>query len=186
MLNADLWIRSDNAILLFVCFKVFDQELDALEIETVQKETIHPRKSYKMNSSCADILLFASYKWNVSRPSLLADSKYVFFVLKIPFNPKIPLVSFQQKLIHMSLCEMWASAVLCSSRDVMDSTTTQKYWIDIQLRWGDYDSHDIERYARAKFLDYTTDNMSIYPSPTGVLIAIDLAYNLHRLAYLFL
>lgn len=58
----------------------------------------------------------------------------------------------------------------------MDSTTTQKYWIDIQLRWGDYDSHDIERYARAKFLDYTTDNMSIYPSPTGVLIAIDLAY----------
>lgn len=61
----------------FPCFgsQVFDQELDALEIETVQKETIHPRKSYKMNSSCADILLFASYKWNVSRPSLLADSK---------------------------------------------------------------------------------------------------------------
>lgn len=61
------------------CFQVFDQELDALEIETVQKETIHPRKSYKMNSSCADILLFASYKWNVSRPSLLADSKYDFW-----------------------------------------------------------------------------------------------------------
>ena len=61
----------------------------------------------------------------------------------------------------------------------MDNTTTQKYWVDIQLRWGDYDSHDVERYARAKFLDYTTDNMSIYPSPTGVLIAIDLAYNLH-------
>lgn len=55
--------------------QVFDQELDALEIETVQKETIHPRKSYKMNSSCADVLLFAAYKWNVSRPSLLADSK---------------------------------------------------------------------------------------------------------------
>jgi len=28
-------------------------------------------------------------------------------------------------------------------------------------------------------LDYTTDNMSLYPSPTGVLIAVDLAYNLH-------
>jgi hypothetical protein len=35
--------------------------------------------------------------------------------------------------------------------------------------WGDFDSHDIERYTRAKFLDYTTDNMSIYPSPTGVM-----------------
>ena len=45
--------------------QVFDQELDQLEIETVQKETIHPRKSYKMNSSCADILLFAAYKWQV-------------------------------------------------------------------------------------------------------------------------
>ncbi len=64
-------------------------------------------------------------------------------------------------------------------RDTMDGSTTQKYWLDIQLRWGDYDSHDVERYARAKFLDYTTDNMSIYPSPTGTLIAIDLAYNLH-------
>lgn len=65
----------------------------------------------------------------------------------------------------------------------MDSTTTQKYWLDIQLRWGDYDSHDIERYTRAKYLDYTTDNMSIYPSPTGVLIGLDLAYNLHRYAF---
>ena len=51
-----------------------------------------------------------------------------------------------------------------------------------QLRWGDYDSHDIERYTRAKFLDYTTDNMSIYPSPHGAMVGIDLAYNLHRCA----
>lgn len=55
-----------------------------------------------------------------------------------------------------------------------------KYWLDVQLRWGDYDSHDIERYVRAKFLDYTTDNMSIYPSPYGCMVGIDLAYNLHR------
>ena len=32
-------------------------------------------KPYQINSSCADILLFAAYKWNASRPSLLADSK---------------------------------------------------------------------------------------------------------------
>lgn len=59
--------------------QVFDQELDALEIETVQKETIHPRKSYKMNSSCADILLFAAYKWSMSKPSLMADQNDVRF-----------------------------------------------------------------------------------------------------------
>ncbi len=106
---------------------MFDQELDALEIETVQKETIHPRKSYKMNSSCADILLFAAYKWTMSKPSLMADQN-----------------------------------------DMFDQKPSNKYWIDVQLRWGDYDSHDVERYTRAKFLDYTTDNMSIYPSPTGM------------------
>jgi hypothetical protein len=33
--------------------------------------------------------------------------------------------------------------------------------------------------VRAKFLDYTTDNMSIYPSPTGLMVGIDLCYNLH-------
>lgn len=113
-------------------------ELESLDIESVQKETIHPRKSYKMNSSCADILLFSQFKWQTSKPSLLHELK-----------------------------------------DQFDGTTTTKYWIDVQLRWGDYDSHDIERYARAKFLDYTGDNMSIYPSPTGCLLAIDLAYNLH-------
>ena len=47
------------------------------------------------------------------------------------------------------------------------------------LSWGDYDSHDIERYCLAKFLDYTTDNMSLYPSPTGILMGVDLAYNIH-------
>ncbi|KAJ9091014.1 Pre-mRNA-processing-splicing factor 8, partial [Naganishia friedmannii] len=99
--------------------QVLDQEMEALMIESVSKETIHPRKSYKMNS-------------------LLADA-----------------------------------------RDVFEGITSNKYWIDVQLRFGDFDSHDFERYSRAKFLDYTSDSMSIYPSPTGVLITIDLAYSLH-------
>ncbi|KAF9286076.1 Pre-mRNA-processing-splicing factor 8 [Mortierella alpina] len=135
--RAHLWQKIHESLTMDMC-QVLDQELEALQIETVQKETIHPRKSYKMNSSCADILLFGSYKWKVSRPSLLTDS-----------------------------------------RDNTDGATTQKFWIDIQLRWGDFDSHDIERYTRAKFLDYTTDNMSIYPSPTGVMIGVDLAYSLY-------
>ena len=40
--------------------------------------------------------------------------------------------------------------------DVLDGTTSNKYWIDVQLRWGDFDTHDIERYTRAKFLDYVS------------------------------
>ncbi|KAI1122906.1 pre-mRNA processing splicing factor 8 [Nemania abortiva] len=135
--RAHLWQKIHESVVMDFC-QVFDQELEALGIETVQKETIHPRKSYKMNSSCADILLFANSKWNVTRPSLLYDTK-----------------------------------------DVIEPTTTNKFWLDIQLRYGDYDSHDIERYTRAKYLDYTNDNMSIYPSATGLMIGIDLAYNLY-------
>ncbi|KAI7129934.1 Pre-mRNA-processing-splicing factor, partial [Hortaea werneckii] len=135
--RAHLWQKIHESVVMDLC-QVFDQELEALGIETVQKETIHPRKSYKMNSSCADILLFASHKWSVSNPSLLYDTK-----------------------------------------DNMGATSTNKFWIDVQLRYGDYDSHDIERYVRAKYLDYTTDSMSIYPSATGLMIGIDLAYNLY-------
>merc|ERR1711968_333706 len=135
--RAHLWQKIHESWVMDLC-QVFDQELDSLLIETVQKETIHPRKSYKMNSSCADLLLFAAHKWPMSKPSLLTDTN-----------------------------------------DTFDGGSTNKYWLDVQLRWGDFDSHDIERYSRAKFLDYTTDSMSIYPSPTGVLVAIDLAYNLY-------
>lgn len=135
--RAHLWQKIHESIVMDLC-QAFDMEINSLEIETVQKETINPRKSYKMNSSCADILLYAAFKWQISKPSLLHDNK-----------------------------------------DTFDGTTTPKYWVDVQLRWGDYDSHDIERYCRAKFLDYTSDNLSIYPSPTGVLLGIDLAYNLY-------
>jgi pre-mRNA-processing factor 8 len=58
------------------------------------------------------------------------------------------------------------------TKHALDQKASNKYWIDVQLHWGDYDSHDIERYTRAKFMDYTTDNMSIYPSPTGMFLNI--------------
>ena len=95
--RAHLWQKIHESVTMDLC-QVLDQELDTLEIETVQKETIHPRKSYKMNSSCADILLFAAYKWMSSRPSLLRDTN-----------------------------------------DAFDQGATTKYWIDVQLRWGDFD-----------------------------------------------
>jgi pre-mRNA-processing factor 8 len=78
----------------------------------------------------------------------------------------------------MTLKRAQLTMQITDNHDVLDGTTSNKYWIDVQLRWGDFDSHDIERYARAKYLDYSSDSQSIYPSPTGVLIAVDLAYNL--------
>jgi pre-mRNA-processing factor 8 len=138
--RAHLWQKIHESVVMDLC-QVFDQELEALQIETVQKETIQyadisfafltfqrfrssrlttrvtsvffcsPRKSYKMNSSAGDILLFSAYKWNISRPSLLTDTK-----------------------------------------DVLDGTTSNKWWCDVQLRWGDFDSHDIEVRLHLSFL----------------------------------
>ncbi|KAA0160516.1 hypothetical protein FNF31_04225 [Cafeteria roenbergensis] len=135
--RAHLWQKVHESVVMDLC-QVFDQQLEALGISKAQKEDIHPRKSYKMNSSCADILVLASFPWQVSKPSLLHDKE-----------------------------------------DPGTELTTSKWWLDIQLRWGDYDSHDIERYSKAKFLDYSQDSMSVYPSPTGALVALDLAYNLY-------
>ncbi|OVF08136.1 putative U4/U6-U5 snRNP complex subunit [Clavispora lusitaniae] len=135
--RAHLWQKIHESLVQDIC-QVLDKELEVLHIDTVEKQAIHPRKSYKMNSSCADIVLTSTYKWNVSRPSLLNDRN-----------------------------------------DSMDSATATKYWIDVQLRYGDYDSHDISRYTRAKFLDYTTDSVSAYPSPTGAMVGVDLAYNVY-------
>jgi len=64
-------------------------------------------------------------------------------------------------------------------KDVLYGTTSNKYWIDVRLRWGDLDTHSIERYTGAKFFDYVSlrngesldllhpqvsDSISIYPS----------------------
>ena len=145
--RAHLWSKIHESIVMDIC-EVLDTESSNLEIERIQKETIHPRKSYKMNSSCADIVLFSQFKWQVTGQSLLTDNKETY---------------------------------IKKDEDAKDESvlTANKFWIDVQLRWGDYDQHDIERYARSKYLDYTDDSNCVYPSPCGVLLAVDLAYNLH-------
>ena len=135
--RAHLWQKIHENVVTDLC-QVFDQELDNLAIQSVEKLTIHPRKSYKMNASSSDMQLTAAHRWPTCSPSLLHDDK-----------------------------------------DEFNGQSTQKYWLDVQLRWGDYDSHDIERYCRSKFMDYISDSMSNYVSPTGTLLGIDLAYNMY-------
>mmetsp|Transcript_44709 Transcript_44709/g.74621 ORF Transcript_44709/g.74621 Transcript_44709/m.74621 type:complete len:2266 (+) Transcript_44709:990-7787(+) len=135
--RAHLWQKIHESLIIDLA-QTLDSQTDTLGIEIVQKETIHPRKSYKMNSSCADIVLYCNSLWHCSSTTLISDLN-----------------------------------------DVFDQKFTSKYWIDIQLRWGDFDSHDIERYVRSRYLDFCTDLQSIYPSTTGLMIGFDLAYNLY-------
>lgn len=137
--RAHLWQKIHESLVVDIC-QVLDREQSVLALDGIEKLPIHPRKSYRMNASAADILLTSSLGggigWQISRPSLLSDEN-----------------------------------------DQFDFTSSGKFWIDIQLRYGDYDSHDIKKYTRAKFLDFTSDGVSLYPSRTGLMICIDLAYN---------
>lgn len=137
--RAHLWQKIHESVVMDLC-QVLDRELDTLHIDKVEKPPIHPRKSYRMTSSTADIVLSSSYRWRVSKPSLL----------------------------HAS-----------SAGDDFDFAEATTFWIDVQLRYGDFDSHDVTRYTRAKFLDYTHDGVSNYPSASGLMICIDLAYNVY-------
>ncbi|KAG1838163.1 hypothetical protein DFJ58DRAFT_617861, partial [Suillus subalutaceus] len=38
-------------------------------------------------------------------------------------------------------------SLVTDNEDILDGTTSNKYWIDVQLRWGDFDTHDIECYT---------------------------------------
>lgn len=137
--RAHLWQKIHESLVVDIC-QVLDREQSLLALDGIEKLPLHPRKSYRMNASTADILLTSSLGggtgWPISKPSLLSDEN-----------------------------------------DEFDYTWSDRFWIDIQLRYGDYDSHNISKYTRAKFLDYSSDGVSLYPSKTGLMICIDLAYN---------
>jgi hypothetical protein len=101
-----------------------------------------------MNSSCADILLFSAYK--------VGYHQLVGFLALIPLftvEYRTTIARHRRMFILLSRLLLNLSTIL-QNKDQMDGTTSNKFWIDVQLRWGDFDSHDIERYTRAKFLDY--------------------------------
>ena len=66
---------------------------------------------------------------------------------------------------------------LLHSKNKEHNSTSNRFWFDIQIRWGDFDTHNIEKYCKWKFIECTTDNVSIYPSSSGMVIGFDLCYN---------
>ena len=138
--RAHLWQKIHESLVMDLC-AVLDQHMEVLGAQSVEKEIIHPRKSYRMNFSCADIVLRAAQKWKVTNPSHLVSS---------------------------------------NSRSDVELETVKpatKYWLDVQLRWGDFDTKDVDKYCKAKYLEYTSDDVSVYPSPHGAVITVDLCYN---------
>lgn len=137
LFRGHMWQKIHESLVMDIC-QHLDSHLSDLQIDSINKQTIHPRKSFKMMSSAADIVLVAANKWRVSNQCFVKDK------------------------------EKYVSGVEESTR----------FWVDVQLRWGDYDSHDVERYTRGLYASYTTDRTSLYPSSTGIIVCVDLCYNL--------
>jgi pre-mRNA-processing factor 8 len=68
-------------------------------------------------------------------------------------------------------------SLLGNDNDAFSQQHTSKFWVDVQLRWGDFDSHDVNQYAREKYVALMKNSAQRYPNPSGAVVVIDLAYN---------
>ncbi|KAH9411623.1 pre-mRNA-processing-splicing factor 8 [Ordospora pajunii] len=50
-------------------------------------------------------------------------------------------------------------------------------WIDVQLRWGDYERNDCHKYAKSRFVEGMNDPLAKYPGEYGMVAVVDLCYN---------
>ena len=66
-----------------------------------------------------------------------------------PSPPPAPHTNADILLFAAYKWPMCKPSLMADTSDVFDQKPSNKYWVDMQLRWGDYDSHDIERYTRA-------------------------------------
>jgi pre-mRNA-processing factor 8 len=149
-----LWQRIHESIVLDLC-TALDAGLTERARTTntpavVQRERIHPRKSYRMHWSSADIRIDFGQPVRVSSSAMPLDAAVAF------------------------------ESARAQSRDATrdDKTNmTSIFWLDVQLRWGDYDDHDAAQYAALKFREYTSPGASsLYPAGYGLLVVFDLAY----------
>eukprot|EP00477_Mikrocytos_mackini_P002140 GAHX01002346.1.p1 GENE.GAHX01002346.1~~GAHX01002346.1.p1 ORF type:complete len:2012 (-),score=317.38 GAHX01002346.1:41-6076(-) len=124
LMRSHLWQKIHESIAMDIC-QALDKQMNELNIHSVQKQNIHPKKSFKFDASCADIIL-----------------------------------KFKESL------------------DVKDTSIQTKYfWIDLQLKWGDVDNKDVQESCRRRYYGLTSHPLSVYPSPLGVVIVIDLCYS---------
>ncbi|EPY30403.1 pre-mRNA-processing factor 8 [Angomonas deanei] len=139
------------------------------------------------------IKIFTGSTWEKTHASIthdiaskLQDSRNEFGATNVTLQQQAPHKSYtfttSSADIVMVCGTQWQvtprpSLLFDEDREESTHAKTNKYWIDIQLRWGNYDSHNISEYAYKKFTDYSA--AKLYPFPAGIVVAVDLAYNCH-------
>ena len=167
--------------------QVCDQELESFQIETVQKELktrlrvtrCFVRLSYPFAvhldvkvsiRSCADRILFSAYKWTISRLSLVSDVSCFHLLFSFDAShssrTRMCLTGPPVTSIRMRCNCGGATSSPMISNLILESIS----WIMcIKLR-----SFSNDRVMSL----HVSDSSCVYPLPTGVIIGMDLAYNL--------
>ena len=163
-----------QSVVMDLC-QMFDQELEPLQIEMVQKEMIHPRKSYKINLSCVDILLFSAYKWNITWPSLVTDvCSFIHLFSQIEliwiFCIRIRMFWTAQRVTNIG--SMSNSVGVTLTRMISSNIHTQSSW-----------TMYVSCFVLISQLLTLSSPSGIrldehLPIPNGCMIGMDLAYNL--------
>ncbi|KAL0237114.1 hypothetical protein PCE1_000511 [Barthelona sp. PCE] len=144
----------------------------------------------------AVVELFAGHLWQRVHESLVMDlTQYLNNKLEALDIEKVVQQSIQPRKsyryeasaadITLNATYKWPFTEPMLMSDVVstrfDTCESSKFWIDVQLRWGDYDAHDISLFAKQQFLRYTHDGVTKYPSYTGIVIAYDLCYDCYAI-----
>lgn len=123
-----LWKRIHEGVVSDLC-EAFGRHCEARRLE------VHRKKSYRLGSSCADILLSGDFS------------------------------------VH------GAASIGDEGSGECDEVGCKELWVDVQLRWGDYDKRDTHRYAKTRFAECAADPQTRYPAGSGFVVALDLCYN---------
>ncbi|ADM11361.1 U5 snRNP pre-mRNA splicing factor Prp8 [Encephalitozoon intestinalis ATCC 50506] len=74
--------------------------------------------------------------------------------------------------------DFYVQSPMCISEETEgDGERCDGLWIDVQLRWGDYDKRNSRKYARVRFAECVRDPQTRYPVQNGFIIVLDLCYN---------
>lgn len=155
LFRGHLWQAIHESVVTAL-YSFFDNCKTIFQCARVTRENVHPRKSYRLLDSCADISLFSTREFKVSQcPELLYANHS-----------------------HNASDNEWVSEqTLFSGRQA----STRVYWIDVQLCWGDYDTQSsVALTAEQRFRRYngTEDGhpRGLYRSKHGIVLLIDLLY----------
>jgi pre-mRNA-processing factor 8 len=128
------------------------------------------------------IQLFRNNLWFKIHENIVSDLQNVLKLVcdvEVQNVPTRKSINFNVGCSDLVLTGNFYVSEPCSLTDQIkgDLINVKKLWIDVQLRWGDFDKNDCNKYAKVKYVEYVSNPMSNYQDRYGLVIVFDLCYN---------